>query len=597
MNRRLTAVMAVLAAALHIFLGRSFIRSAAPTYDEPVHLSSGYSYLETGRYRMNIMDHPPLGEMVSAFPLLFKKVRAFTGHSYLTAGMPYHYGNLFLYRNILPAEKLLNTARIFSLIIWTLVLFACAAMWAFKLGGSSAMSWTLLFFALTPAFLSNNALVTTDAGGAVFFFAAFLFGYLAFHPSREDPTPTQGFWGGRFPGGGPIRSESQGHQVKQNISISNICFSPLFCFAAAGVLTGLALASKFNMFVLPFMLAGLAVLENVFSKRFKWPRLCVLLLVYAAAAVFVLALVYRFGQLWLYFEGLRATLSRLGEGRSSFALGRHSVSGVWWYFPLAFAVKTPVAILLLSLAGLLQLKYKFKKGFLWLIVPPALYFLMALTAKVQIGYRHILPVIPFLVLSAGLGADGIFKKGGAVRWLAPVLGLWTAVSVLRVHPYYLAYFNEFAGGPSNGYKVLTDSNLDWGQDIKTLAGYLNKEGNPPVILSYFGIADPSYYGIRYIPLMISNVIADDDFRGTGENMRKWDKFLLAVSATNIQSTYYPEKNLFDWLKAKKPVFTAGYSIFVYDITKDADSLARTAAIFDRIGMNEEAEILYQRADR
>jgi len=50
------------------------------------------------------------------------------------------------------------------------------------------------------------------------------------------------------------------------------------------------------------------------------------------------------------------------------------------------------------------------------------------------------------------------------RTLVVLCLLATITSTLRVYPHQLAYFNEAAGGPENGYKHLLHSNLDWGQD-------------------------------------------------------------------------------------------------------------------------------------
>jgi hypothetical protein len=202
-----------------------------------------------------------------------------------------------------------------------------------------------------------------------------------------------------------------------------------------------------------------------------------------------------------------------------------------------------------------------------------------------------MPVMPFLAVQAGLALARLpeVKKGA---WLAAGFLALTAASVARAHPFYLAYFNELAGGPAGGYKLFVDSNLDWGQDVKGVAEYLKARGNPPVIFSYFGVARPESYGVNYAPLgIISNV----EMPGTDAQVCAMKDVLLAVSATNLQGTYYPDKATFAWLKERKPVFTAGYSIFVYDLTADKDGLARLAAVFDRDGRNAEADCLYARA--
>src|SRR3989339_113106 len=112
---------------LHIFLGFSFINSCAPTYDEPVHLASGFSYLKTEKFRMNINDHPPLAEMIAALPLLFKKISVFSGHPDFVSGRLYNYADLFLYKNTTDAENMMNSSRKFIFIICGFVLFGFMA--------------------------------------------------------------------------------------------------------------------------------------------------------------------------------------------------------------------------------------------------------------------------------------------------------------------------------------------------------------------------------------------------------------------------------------------------------------------------------------
>ena len=102
--------------------------------------------------------------------------------------------------------------------------------------------------------------------------------------------------------------------------------------------------------------------------------------------------------------------------------------------------------------------------FLWL--PVAVYLALTLTRGLNIGHRHLLPIYPFLFVAAGRAT---LVRGWRPLSVAVVAAaVWYAVSVARVHPHYLAYFNEAAGGPAHGYRLLADLNLDWGQDLKRL---------------------------------------------------------------------------------------------------------------------------------
>ena len=527
--------------AAQLFLGFSFIRSAAPTYDEAVHLASGYSYLKTGRYRLNVMDHPPFAEMWAALPLLPAAPHLFTQHPDWVHARVYHYADLFLYKNLLPAETMLNRARAFSFATWTLLLGAALVIWAWRAGGPAAAAGAAFAQAFCPALLSNFALVTTDGASAALFFAACAAAAMnGFDPDSGVP--------------GPGRSRS-------------------LPWILAGVLSGLALASKFNMVLLPPLLFALGTIDALASKPCRPPPAALWWMLIAAAVA--LAVPYRFSAVPLWWDGFSATLSRMGEGRRSFFLGRISTTGQWQYFPVALAIKTPVPLLLLSAVGFLR---AFRLGWrraMWILVPPLLYMAVAMTAKVQIGYRHVLPVVPFLLLWAGLACAWLWERGLTGRAALACLGLWLAAGTVRVAPDQLAYFNELVGGPDRGYESLVDSNLDWGQGLKPLSAELRRLGGPPVYLAYFGTADPADYGIRYYPLGISRNV---DRPGNEKDPAASGRVLVAISATNLQGTYYPDPSAFAWLKSRKPLAVAGRSIFLYDLTGDVEGRRRLAAL-------------------
>jgi hypothetical protein len=108
--------------------------------------------------------------------------------------------------------------------------------------------------------------------------------------------------------------------------------------------------------------------------------------------------------------------------------------------------------------------------------------------------------------------------------------------------------------------MLVDSNLDWGQDLKGLKAYMVKEGIPRLKLSYFGSADPAYYGIDadilpgYTAPHAAHVIRE---------VKPGD--LVAVSATNLQGVYLdPEdRPLMERFRALTPLHEVGYSILIY----------------------------------
>ena len=149
--------------------------------------------------------------------------------------------------------------------------------------------------------------------------------------------------------------------------------------------------------------------------------------------------------------------------------GKLHPHGLWLYFPVAFLIKSTAAFIgLLALAAfaIIASKLRGRREIFFLSLPPVLYLLVAMGDRLNLGVRHILPMYPFLCVLIG---------GSAWRWCKSpldvhcwVLLLWHAVSTSRAYPNYLAYSNEFWGGPANTYKYLTNSNTDWGQELKAV---------------------------------------------------------------------------------------------------------------------------------
>jgi hypothetical protein len=151
--------------------------------------------------------------------------------------------------------------------------------------------------------------------------------------------------------------------------------------------------------------------------------------------------------------------------------------------------------------------------------------------------------------------------------------------MLRIAPHHLAYFNEFVGGPDQGYRYLSDSNLDWGQDLKGVKAYIDEKEIATIYLSYFGTASPSYYGIRYqyVPPGYNLEWPQPSDKVPESELRK----ILAISVFNLQDVYHPDKPLFRWLWRREPVAKIGYSIFVYDLSNDPDGMARLKETYSK----------------
>jgi tetratricopeptide (TPR) repeat protein len=126
----------------------------------------------------------------------------------------------------------------------------------------------------------------------------------------------------------------------------------------------------------------------------------------------------------------------------------------------------------------------------------------------NIGVRHILVVYVFVYVLIGGAAWTLIGKSRKWAYAVGVLLLVHVASSLLAFPNYIAYGNELWGGPSQTHKYLTDSNSDWGQQLKSVKQYLDQRAVKECWFLYFaeGVAEPSYYGIPCKPLPTINTL-------------------------------------------------------------------------------------------
>jgi hypothetical protein len=205
-----------------------------------------------------------------------------------------------------------------------------------------------------------------------------------------------------------------------------------------------------------------------------------------------------------YLYGL-VDVRLISDSFSTYIFGKVYATGVWFYFPAAFIIKSTAAFMgLLLLAGfaIVTGKLRARREIFFLTIPPVLYLLIATGTGLNIGARHILPMYPFLSVLIGGAALSLAHKNRRWAYAVGLLLAWHMVSSARAYPNYLAYSNEFWGGPANTYKYLTDSNTDWAQQLKAVKKYLDNRGVRDCWFAYF--AEPSIhfsaYGIPCKPL-------------------------------------------------------------------------------------------------
>jgi hypothetical protein len=251
--------------------------------------------------------------------------------------------------------------------------------------------------------------------------------------------------------------------------------------------------------------------------------------------------------------------------------GTVTAGGSHWFFPYAALVKTTIPALILIALVPVALVWK-RRGrraedrdstlydLTPLLVLIGVYGFSAVQSALNIGDRHLLPMVPALIIL--IGAVGTVRiegrRGMAAAGFVALLVMWHVGESIRISPDYLAYFNELDGGPSKAYRHLVDSSLDWGQDLPSLKDWLDREGlqgqnHAPVYLSYFGTSHPEYYRIDARPL------PSEPDRWTPHLPEPLAAGTYAISATMLQSVYSMARG------AWTPEYEKNYQSILYDL--------------------------------
>jgi hypothetical protein len=190
---------------------------------------------------------------------------------------------------------------------------------------------------------------------------------------------------------------------------------------------------------------------------------------------------------------------RVAGGNSTYIIGQFSDKAISWFFPVAYLIKTPVMILILFVFSIIfvairKVDSSRKVWLLWLLgVPFVVYWAITLKGSLNIGTRHLLPTLPFLYLFIGLATQKIIEsKKIAANIAVIIVAFAVAVPVIAAYPRYISYFNAFTYGHKE-YNLMVDSSLDWGQDLKRLATYVDDNNIQNIKIDYFGGGLPNYY--------------------------------------------------------------------------------------------------------
>jgi hypothetical protein len=435
------------------------IRHLSMTFDEGAHLYAGYQHWTARDFGVN-PEHPPLVKLVAALPLLGMKIKPPTPPRFMFLPEQYVGGDQMLAEN--GNYRLLTPARIAaSSFTFLLALFLFAAGW--EMFSPPVGLLALALFTFEPSILAHGALVTTDMGVACFTFAA----VYAFYRYLKRPG-----WVRILPCGLAVGLALSAKvsgvlvlPVLALIAVWDIASNPSNRARRAGSVLGAALAICFIGYVVlwgfyTFRYAarpsGLALAPSLGAFVHMGPRPWEANLLLRLAAWRLLPEGYLFA--W-------AKLSTPFTVGSAFLFGRIYPAGTWIYFPMALLIKSSLTLLVLLGAAPFVLK-RFGRETAVPAIALLTILIACLPSHLNIGVRHVLALYPFAILLAAAAAWAIARRSRPATAGIAALFLFLIATSLHAYPDYLPYGNEAFGGSSKTYRLLTDSNVDWAQQLK-----------------------------------------------------------------------------------------------------------------------------------
>jgi 4-amino-4-deoxy-L-arabinose transferase-like glycosyltransferase len=561
---------------LQMILVAIIVHGESLTFDEGDHIFAGYMMGHTGDYGLN-PEHPPLVKLVATLPLLHKNLWVPTLQNRMFKGEAYRDGRDFMERNDGPTHGLLFSMRLVAG-VFAVGLSVMVFLMGSKLFGESVGLLALLLVVFEPNVLANSDLVTTDVGVACFFLATIY----CFYRFARQPS---------FIG-----------------------------LLLTGLAAGLALASKHSGILLAPMLLGLALVETACAEPGRRKRTAGILFG-GLAAIVVLAV----GVLWAFYGfryaarpaglALNPTLSQYAtpltgvnswaishlanwrllpesylmgitdihyaaQQYAIFALGHDYPHGVWWYFPVALSIKTTLGLIgLVVLAGiaLVSKRLRVSRELAYLFVPGAIYLAAAIASGMNIGTRHVLFLYPLAALLAAAGLTALAQHNRRWMWIGGALVACHIVSVMAVFPAEMAYGNEAWGGTANTHKYLSDSSVDWAQQLPHIKQWADAHPGEECWLAYSAYPDlrPQAYGIPCHPLPTAHTgweILPDVPETIHGN--------LLLSADDLEACDWPSDQLnvferFRWMPMTEQI---DHSVFVFHGDFDVHEAAALAAV-------------------
>jgi 4-amino-4-deoxy-L-arabinose transferase-like glycosyltransferase len=551
-------------------------RQQSQTSDEACHIFAGYRYWKYLDFGFN-SEHPPLVKLLAALPLLrFAKQipEVPDGDLHLVEFVS---GRQFVYSN--DADQILFRSRMAVSLI-TLGLGLLISIVGNRMFGTGSALLALTLFVFEPNVLANGALVTTDMGVTCFLFLAVYLFYLYVCQPSAPRLIGVGIAAGLtlaakhsgilvFPilailafteiwRGQPLAAlnssidESYENRRKRAIQLAGA-----FCIIG---LVAVAVLWSFYDFRFQARPAGLT-LNPPFSEYAGKPH-------YHPGASRVVMEIERLRLLpEAYVYGF-ASVGKLFNNTPTFIFGKIYPHGEWFYFPGAVLIKSTLAFLTLFLLVPFSRELrgrKYRREVAFLAIPPVIYFLVAMVSSVNLGLRHVLPIYPFLLVLIGAAAWKFSKQSRPWAFGIAALVVFHIASSMHSFPNYLTYSNELFGGPANTYKVLSDSNVDWGQGLKLMKRYIDEHRIRSCWFAYYmlGAADPGYYDIpcKMLPTSLSG-----SYSISVQPVSQAISGPVFLSTSELTGRFWGPGDLNPYLQFMKvrPTALIGNSILVFD---------------------------------
>lgn len=567
----------------------------APIVDEIPHIGAGYSYVAKGDHRLN-PEHPPLAKDLAGLGVFLTSPteNAFKTRFWLEdINGQWEFGRYLIFSSGSNTEQLIKYAKL-PMLLFFIALAAIIYVWALKLYGPSAALIATFLFSFSPTIMAHSRFVTTDIP-ALF---GVMLGSFFFIKYLKNPSFKNLFLAGVMFG------------IAQLTKYSLFLLGPFFILLAlifgffhpfkAGLTARLSRGINFGLSTVVLIIIGFVViiwpyyLFHVINEPAEVQRHQTETILSSFGRRELADPVIYFSDkpvirgMAQYGLGLLMVVQRSVGGNDTYFMGNFSNQAWKSYFPIVYFLKEPLPFWLLlvgvwifystiwkktesfeikkiwnKIAGWIQEYFVEFSMLLWIFI----YWYTSINANLNIGVRHLMPTYGFVFILLAGRLVAIAKKFEAKKHFSiyaatiTVLFGWYFIENLKVFPYYLTYFNQIAGGPSGGYRYVVDSNVDWGQDLKRLADWVDENGIKKIHFDYFGWSDQEYYLKEKLVW-----IGSQRYRSKKEFLSENPQGgYIAVSASFYMGLSLKPGFDYLWLPLDERVATIGNSIFVWHI--------------------------------